>query len=80
MSNGSEECCALSICCPALSVKQIDVTARVMSEDTGMDLATCRTASNWLHRKYDLAPQGSLQPFKDAIAGHAIAHSKKGKP
>lgn len=80
MSNGSEECCALAICCPALSVKQIDILARVMCEDTGLDAAHCRQTADWLLRKYDLAPQGTLQAFKNAISGHAQAHHKRGTP
>jgi len=74
MSNGSEACCALGICCPPLSAKQIDTLARAMAEDTGMSVEYCQTAADYILHKFDLAPQGSLEQFKHDIATMARKH------
>lgn len=60
--------CILAVCCPPLSAGQHEALSKFLTErgiENSNDVAAV------ILKHFDLAPQGSLQPFKDAIAALA---------
>lgn len=70
MSNGSEACCALGICCPPASVQQRNALAKILTDNAAVPF-TAETAAACLLEHFDLAPTGTLQPLIDAVAAMA---------
>lgn len=75
MSNGTV-CCLLSVCCPAGSQEQLDAFIKEMEHD-GVKIAPEQAAevAKWIVNNFDLAPAGTLAPYRDAI----LAHERKPK-
>jgi hypothetical protein len=67
MSNGSEECCALGICCPPASVQQKNALAKIITDNAASPL-TADSAAACVLEHFDLAPTGQLQPMLQQIA------------
>lgn len=67
MSNGAV-CCILGVCCPPESPSQRVALAQELEHDTGVPMEYCETVAAQILKDYDLAPKGTLQAFKDAIA------------
>lgn len=66
--------CVLAVCCPPLSQGQHDALARFLREhgvENGDEVAEV------MLKHFDLAPQGTLQPFKDSIAKLARSEDYK---
>ena len=83
MSNGSEACCALGICCDAASAKQRQALAKILADNCTVSPMSCEEAARIVLDKFDLAPVGSLQAFKDLIVvavKHQAARAKKETP
>ncbi len=59
--------CLLSICCPPMSQTQHDAMTKFLIAE-GIDANAAESCAKVIYRHFDLAPQGTLQPFKDAIA------------
>jgi hypothetical protein len=74
MSNGSEACCALGICCPAASTPQRQALATMIKDALGLEEDYCEQVAAWMLETFDLAPLGTLQALKDAIATMARRH------
>lgn len=69
MSNG-HACCLLSICCPPGSAEQADAFVQEFEHDhpdQKMDRATVEAVGQWVVKNFDVAPAGTLTPFRDAI-------------
>jgi len=79
MANGSEACCAMGICCPALSAKQRLALAKIIEDGAGKEQVSCEEAARVVLEKFDLAPVGSLQAFKDLIVVAVNHHTAKNK-
>lgn len=62
--------CILAVCCPPLSQGQQDALAKFLYAE-GVEAAMAEKCAAVLLKHFDLAPQGTLQPFKDAIASLA---------
>ena len=62
--------CVLAVCCPPLSASQQDALARLLVQD-GLDPTSAAHAAKAILQRFDLAPAGTLQAFKDAIAEEA---------
>ena len=60
--------CVLGVCCDALRAQE--ALAKVLTE-YGVDANAAADCAKVMLTKFDLAPHGTLQPFKDAIAKHA---------
>lgn len=60
--------CILAVCCPPGSEAQSKALARELVKDGVCDKEYAPTVAKWLLKHFDLAPAGTLQPFKDAIA------------
>lgn len=69
--------CVLAVCCPPLSQGQHDALARFLVDD-GLDASYADQCAKIMLKHFDLAPQGSLQAFKDAIAACARGEDYKG--
>ncbi len=67
MSNGSEACCALGICCPPASLQQKTALAKILTDNAAAPL-TAESAAACLLEHFDLAPTGTLRPLIDAVA------------
>ena len=76
MSNGAELCCILGICCPPLSGKQSKTLADELIKELDCEPAEANRIAAWVLHKFDLAPAGTLAPFKDAIV-QAAKHVKE---
>lgn len=75
MSNGSEACCAIGICCPPEAAARVTALAKIISDDSLVG-AQAHAAAVCVLEHFDLAPKGTLQPLYDAIlvlAKHAKA-------
>ncbi len=63
--------CAMLICCPpeALTVsdKSLKATADLLVKYGGLSEALAKEAAPAIHKTFDLAPKGSLQPFIQMI-------------
>ena len=58
--------CILQVCC-----RQADAEVALadqMVEDLSADTHEAKKYAKWMHANFDLAPKGTLQSFKDAIA------------
>jgi hypothetical protein len=60
-----------------LSQEQHDALARFLVNH-GVDANAADSCAKVIYQHFDLAPQGSLQPFKDAIAALARGDHYKG--
>lgn len=60
--------CVLAVCCPPQSENQQHALAGLLERDGVVGPESSANVAKWLLSKFDLAPQGTLQPFKDAIA------------
>ena len=92
MANGHGNC-IFAVCCPPGSEGQADaltgeIAAAVSlgggAEYQGETLAPAYAVARFVLDRYDLAPKGSLQAFKDAIRdyareGYAPINAKAGK-
>ena len=58
--------CLLQVCCDAPKAKK--ALADQIEEDLGCDKKESHKHATWILENFDLAPKGTLQPFKDAIA------------
>ena len=75
MSNGSEACCALGICCPPASQDRISALAKIITDDTDLNgKLTAEDAAACVLEHFDLAPQGTLQPLLASVARLARKH------
>lgn len=59
--------CILAVCCPPASTTQQTALAMFLSSH-GVDTAASAACASVILKHFDLAPAGSLQAFKDAIA------------
>jgi hypothetical protein len=73
MSNGSEECCALGICCPSASAERVTAIAQILTDNV-TDPLTAQSAAACLVEHFDLAPVGTLVPLLRQIATLAKKH------
>jgi len=73
MSNGSEACCALGICCPPASAERVAALATIITDNANGPV-TAASAAACLLEHFDLAPVGTLQPLIDQIAAMAKKH------
>lgn len=62
--------CVLAVCCPPLSKNQHDALTRLLVAD-GVDANSAESCAKVILARFDLAPVGTLQGFKDAIAAEA---------
>lgn len=67
--------CILGVCCPPGSEAQAQALADEMEADGMMQALPegerktgVLSIAKWVLKNFDLAPHGSLQPFKDEIA------------
>lgn len=63
--------CIYAICCPPRSAQQKRALAGEMAKALGGTAEDHLQAASWMVENFDLAPTGTLQPFKDAIARFA---------
>lgn len=67
--------CACLICCSPeegiVSDKAHSATAVLLMKYGGLDEETARKAAPAIHKTFDLAPKGSLQPFMAVVAALA---------
>lgn len=76
MSNGSEACCALGICCPPASAEQTAALAKIITDDTDINgKLTAADAAACVLEHFDLAPKGTIQDFVKQIARLARKHT-----
>ena len=68
-------CCILGVCCPAGSVAQRRALEDEMIAD-GADPAAAKKMAKWVLTHFDLAPVGTLGPFRSAI----MKMARKPKP
>ncbi len=75
MSNGSEACCALGICCPPASAERVSALAKIITDNTDVNgKLSAEDAAQCILEHFDLAPQGTLQPMLTAVAHLARKH------
>ncbi len=75
MSNGSEACCILGICCPPASAERVTALAKVITDNTDINgKLTAEEAATCVLEHFDLAPQGTLLPLMAAVAHLARKH------
>lgn len=61
--------CIYAICCPPNSPQQISALAEeMMAAGLGLTEESTYAVAAWVLKNFDLAPHGSLQPFKNEIA------------
>ena len=65
--------CLLAVCCPPEKAQA--VMAEYLTKE---GITTPDQYAQWLFAHFDLAPKGTLQPLKDAIAKHARGADYKG--
>ena len=76
MSNGSEACCALGICCPPASAEQIAGLAKILTDNAARGKFTAESAATVILEHFDLAPKGMLQPLLvEAVRMSKHAHT-----
>lgn len=63
--------CIYAICCPPKSAKQKHALAEEMAKAMSGTAESYLDIASWVIENFDLAPTGTLQPFKDAIARFA---------
>lgn len=60
--------CLLAVCCPPDSEGQLHALAEEIAAGIEWEKAPNPEAvAAWVLKNFDLAPKGTLQPFKDAI-------------
>ncbi len=69
-----EVCCILGVCCPTTD-EQATALATEMSTDLHMPNEHAAPIAKWLLTHFDLAPAGTLAPYRNAI----LSHERKGK-
>lgn len=76
MSNGSEACCALGICCPPSSAKRRAALVKIMTDD-GADQRSSEIAADAILSRFALAPK-SFEGVIEDLMGHAKKHFTAG--
>lgn len=71
--------CILGVCCPPGGEGQRAALTREMNKSLGSN-GDCRKYADWMIDNFDLAPKGSLQPFKDEVARLAREGHTKDTP
>lgn len=66
------QCCVLEICCGA-NAAVAALTTQVMKAHR-CSPAEAKRHATWFAKSFDLAPKGTLGPFKKAIAAAVKAH------
>lgn len=69
MSNG-KWCCVLGVCCDPGTPEQLDAFVEEFLHDLGAkatDTAVVRSVGVWVLKSFDLAPKGTIEPFRQAI-------------
>ena len=61
-------CCILGVCCRRGSKAQREALADALTDAQVCDTLDARAVATWLLQQFDLAPAGSLDAFKVAIA------------
>ena len=61
-----EVCCILGVCCPPGSARQVRALEEEMVK-AGCASADAEKMAPWILQHFDLAPAGTLAPFRDAI-------------
>jgi len=74
MSNGSEACCALGICCPP--AKRKAALVKILMDD-GLDYGSSTSAADSILSRFVLAPE-SFGAVVDDIMTHWHSHGKEG--
>jgi hypothetical protein len=64
-------CCILGVCCKAGSDAQSEALAAELMSDLECDPGVARQCAAWVVENFDLAPLGSLAPYRDAIVNLA---------
>jgi hypothetical protein len=69
VSNGSEACCALGICCPPASAAQRAALALIISDNAPKDRRplTSEAAAAVVLEHFDLAPKGLQAVLVEAV-------------
>jgi hypothetical protein len=67
MSNGSEACCAIGICCPPASAERVTALAKILTDNTSGHALTAQEAAACVLEHFDLAIKGTLQPLIDSV-------------
>lgn len=68
MSNGHANC-ILGVCCPPGSAQQKQaLVGEIIGKVPTINREHADVIATWLLENFDLAPVGTLQPLKDAIA------------
>lgn len=73
MSNGSEACCVLGICCPPSDAATQVALVKILVEEGGCDQAEAAKAAAVLLAKFAFAPKSFEGVVADIVA-HAKAH------
>lgn len=73
MSNGSEACCALGICCPPASAERKAAVAKILRDNTEAGKFTPETAAECMIEHFALAPKSFETVIAD-IVGRAKKH------
>lgn len=76
MSNGSEACCSLGICCPPASPQRRAALVKIMTDD-GCDSKAAGIAADAIIQRFALAPK-SFESVIEEIVGHARKHFTAG--
>jgi hypothetical protein len=74
MSNGSEACCAIGVCCPPASAKRSHALAAILEDEVGKELVTCLEAADAFLKHFDPAPKGTSAVFgvvAELVRNHA---------
>lgn len=69
--------CVLAVCCPPFSQGQREALAKFLI-GKGIDANVAEQCASVVIESFDLAPSGTLQPLKDAIATLARGEHYKG--
>lgn len=69
-----EVCCILGVCCPPGSAAQASALAKELVKDgVCAEVNEAHRVAVWVLKHFDLAPAGTLTPFKTAIV-QAMRH------
>ncbi len=75
MSNGSEACCILGICCPPQSAQQASALSLAIKRNCGCTDVDALAVATWVTTTFDLAPAGTLHALKMAVKD-LVEHKK----
>lgn len=71
MSNGSEACCALGICCPPASASRRDALIKILTDD-GVESGAAGVAADAVLARFALAPK-----VFESVVSELMHHAKK---